>query len=74
MIAQALEDLYPDSTEHPSLYPKNQSTGNREHVALQKLLSQFWTDRALFGIAAGLLPWTSVCPYHHHSSESHRDR
>ncbi|KAH9816829.1 hypothetical protein DFH28DRAFT_192410 [Melampsora americana] len=57
MIAQALEECYPDSESHPSLYPKNLTTGRQESLGLQKLLVQFWTDRSLFSLAAGLLPW-----------------
>ncbi|EGG04834.1 uncharacterized protein MELLADRAFT_88550 [Melampsora larici-populina 98AG31] len=57
MIAQALEECHPVSQSHPSLYPKNLSTGRAENAGLQKLLVQFWTDRSMFSVAAGLLPW-----------------
>ncbi|KAG0147586.1 hypothetical protein CROQUDRAFT_91294 [Cronartium quercuum f. sp. fusiforme G11] len=73
MIGQALEELYPDSEAHPSLYPKNQTTGKREHVAFQKLLVQFWTDRVVFGIAAGLLPWKSLPKEFVKDREAYRD-
>lgn len=58
-IAEALESLYEDSDEHPSLFPKSLNSIDPNSL-LQKLLVQFWTDRPLFTLVVTLLPFDEL--------------
>lgn len=57
-IAQALEEAFPESAEHPSIFPKD-SAGSR-NIGAQKLVAEFWGDRPYFALGGGFLPWDKV--------------
>ncbi|KAI8453042.1 hypothetical protein BY996DRAFT_6414978 [Phakopsora pachyrhizi] len=72
-IAEAIESIYPDSDDHPSIYPKlrflsqdhhhlkgHLSLIERQFKVLQDVCIQFWTDRALFQLSLGLIPWEKL--------------
>lgn len=58
LIAIVLEKYFPPP-QHPTIFPPRKGSGAAD-VGLQRVLSQFYADRALFSLGFGLVPWTKV--------------
>ncbi|KAI0796853.1 hypothetical protein C8Q75DRAFT_802526 [Abortiporus biennis] len=56
LIAAALERRFPSSEGHGTLFPPRKGS-DKVDTGLIKLLAMFWTDRALFPLAAANLPY-----------------
>lgn len=58
LIAYALERRFPASAGHGTLFPKRKGGGT--DTGMIKAFAQSYTDKMVFPLAAGMLPWEKL--------------